>query len=235
MRQLIAENIMLASVKPAASARIAEAAPAPVPFPFPLPLPLPGLNTAPAEQPDLEIKPQLASAASGSEIGHIVSEATATIPQPPSLGSSAPIKPIPVRTYSVKLVPAKPTTPAPKAEQPKPAAAAPARLASATPTVLPSIAAPAEAALPPAPKLAPGTWVIQIGAFEDEGEAKERLTSAQSKANGLLGKASRYTERTTKGEKTYYRARFAGFDRTGAQQACRQLKRSDIDCMAFKI
>ena len=34
-----------------------------------------------------------------------------------------------------------------------------------------------------------GGWVIQVGAFEDESEAKERLASAQSKAARLLSKA----------------------------------------------
>ena len=80
-----------------------------------------------------------------------------------------------------------------------------------------------------------GGWAIQVGAFEDEGEAKQRLSSAQSKAASLLEKADAYTERTTKGDKTYYRARFAGFDRDQADAACRQLKRSDIACMALKI
>ena len=51
----------------------------------------------------------------------------------------------------------------------------------------------------------------------------------------MLKKADPYTERTTKGEKVYYRARFAGFDRDQAQAACKQLKRSDIACMALKI
>ena len=80
-----------------------------------------------------------------------------------------------------------------------------------------------------------GGWAIQIGAYEDEGEAKERLNSAQSKASSLLEKADAYTERTTKGDKTYYRARFAGFDRNRAHAVCRQLKRSEISCMALKI
>ena len=51
----------------------------------------------------------------------------------------------------------------------------------------------------------------------------------------MLKKADPYTERTTKGEKTYYRARFAGFDRDQAEAACKQLKRSDIVCISMKI
>jgi D-alanyl-D-alanine carboxypeptidase len=78
-------------------------------------------------------------------------------------------------------------------------------------------------------------WAIQIGAYEAETEAKQKLSAAKSKATGILGKADPYTERTTKGEKTYYRARFAGFDRDQAEAACKQLKRSDMACMALKI
>ncbi len=80
-----------------------------------------------------------------------------------------------------------------------------------------------------------GGWAVQIGAFEDESEAKQRLGAAQAKAAHLLGKADRYTERTVKGEKTFYRARFVGFDRDQAEAVCRQLKRSDMDCMALKF
>jgi D-alanyl-D-alanine carboxypeptidase len=84
------------------------------------------------------------------------------------------------------------------------------------------------------PPTAHSGWAIQVGAFEAEEEAKQRLTKAQSKA-AVLKKADPYTERTTKGEKTYYRARFAGFDRNQAEAACKQLKRNDIACMALKI
>jgi D-alanyl-D-alanine carboxypeptidase len=38
-----------------------------------------------------------------------------------------------------------------------------------------------------------------------------------------------------KGAKTYYRARFAGFDRDQAQETCKKLKRDDIACMALKL
>ena len=51
----------------------------------------------------------------------------------------------------------------------------------------------------------------------------------------MLHKAEAYIERTVKGAKTYYRARFAGFDRDQAEAACKRLKREDITCMAVKI
>jgi D-alanyl-D-alanine carboxypeptidase len=108
--------------------------------------------------------------------------------------------------------------------------------------VLPAAAAAAGKAIVPTasaaetkPAIARSGWAIQIGAFEAEAEAKERLSAAQTKAGGVLKKAAPYTERTTKGEKTYYRARFAGFDRDQAEAACKQLKRSDIVCISMKI
>jgi D-alanyl-D-alanine carboxypeptidase len=77
-------------------------------------------------------------------------------------------------------------------------------------------------------------WIIQIGAYESESEAKQHLDAAQSKAKSLLGRADPFTETITKGDKTLYRARFAGLDKEQAEATCRQLKRSDIACMTIK-
>jgi D-alanyl-D-alanine carboxypeptidase len=80
-----------------------------------------------------------------------------------------------------------------------------------------------------------GGWVVQVGAYEDQGEAKQHLNSAKSKVSGILEKAEAYIERTVKGAKTYYRARFAGFDREQAEAVCKRLKREDITCMTVRI
>ena len=80
-----------------------------------------------------------------------------------------------------------------------------------------------------------GGWAIQVGAYEDEGEAKQHLSTAKSKVSRALEKAEPYIERTVKGAKTYYRARFAGFDRDQAEAVCKRLKREDVACMALKI
>ncbi|MGA7517756.1 MAG: SPOR domain-containing protein, partial [Pseudolabrys sp.] len=77
-------------------------------------------------------------------------------------------------------------------------------------------------------------WLIQVGALPDEKEAQQRLETAQSKAKGLLGKADMFTERTEKGDKVLYRARFAGLEKNQAEAACKHLKRSDIPCMLLK-
>jgi D-alanyl-D-alanine carboxypeptidase len=87
----------------------------------------------------------------------------------------------------------------------------------------------------PAPrKVMHSGWIIQVGAYTDETEAKERLTSAKSHASKLLGDADPFTETFVKDEKTYYRARFAGLDKEKAQAACRYLKRKDFGCFAIR-
>jgi D-alanyl-D-alanine carboxypeptidase len=74
-------------------------------------------------------------------------------------------------------------------------------------------------------------WLIQVGALESVMAAKERLGSAQTSAAKILKQADPFTEKVVKGDKTLYRARFAGLDKSQAEAACRALKRSDIPCM----
>jgi D-alanyl-D-alanine carboxypeptidase len=92
--------------------------------------------------------------------------------------------------------------------------------------------APRQAA-PPAAALHSG-WVIQVGAFDVEREAREKLNAVQAKAAQILGRASPFTEAVAKGDKTLYRARFAGMQKDQAEAICRQLKRNDIACMIIK-
>jgi D-alanyl-D-alanine carboxypeptidase len=88
----------------------------------------------------------------------------------------------------------------------------------------------------PAPPQAHGRggWLIQIGAYDAEAEARQHLSAAQSQAHATLAAAEPFTERVQKGDKALYRARFAGFDRGAAEAACRELKRSDFECMAVR-
>jgi D-alanyl-D-alanine carboxypeptidase len=126
-----------------------------------------------------------------------------------------PVKAEPVKAEPVKAEPVKPE--APKRE---------AKSVIAWPES-------AKAESPPQAR-ARGGWLIQIGAFEGEDEAKQHLSAAQLKATTALAAADPYTERVQKGDKALYRARFAGFDRNSAEAACRQLKRNDFQCMALK-
>jgi len=79
-----------------------------------------------------------------------------------------------------------------------------------------------------------GGWMIQVGAFDDEKDAKQRLDVCQSKIKDVLAKADPFTEKVSKGEKSLYRARFAGLDKDQAERACKQLKHGDIPCMLLK-
>ena len=76
--------------------------------------------------------------------------------------------------------------------------------------------------------------MIQVGAFDVEAEAKDRLTSVQDLAKDLLGAADPFTEKVQKGDRAIYRARFAGLDQEHAEAACKHLKHSDIACMTLK-
>jgi D-alanyl-D-alanine carboxypeptidase len=163
------------------------------------------------------------------------------VPTPASL--PVPAAAPPVRTAPAAQLPEPPSTvvvasteapsiagaPQAKAESPKTEQAKPE----------PAKSEPAKPALasaePSAAQIrARGGWIIQIGAFEGEDEAKEHLSDARHKAPTMLAAADPFTERVRKGDKALYRARFAGFERAMAEAACKQLKRSDIACITVK-
>lgn len=148
----------------------------------------------------------------------------------PKPGSRDPIKPLLVKTIHI-------TGTVRTAEHlQKPATPVPA----ARPVVLASISEDKPAPIRPAPEsheasAHPHTgWMIQVGAFDDEHEAREHLSIAQAKFKRLLRGADPFTEKVVKGEKALYRARFAGLDKDQAQEACRHLKRNDIACLTLK-
>jgi len=168
----------------------------------------------------------------------------------PEPGSTAPIKPRPVKTVTVEpasmqvaaLPPLPPNNRAPatatnrfataprvttvKRDQP-PALAKASDASNAT-------ASADSGSLPVPAAKSRGSYMIQVGAFDDVKEAKQRLVQAQSTAKSQLGRADPYTERISKGEKALYRARFAGLHRSEAEAACKHLKRSDIPCLLLK-
>jgi D-alanyl-D-alanine carboxypeptidase len=79
-----------------------------------------------------------------------------------------------------------------------------------------------------------GGWIIQIGAYANEQQARERLAEARARAASVLAKSSPYAEKATKGRGEFYRARFAGFDEASAKHACETLKKNDFSCFAAK-
>jgi hypothetical protein len=133
-----------------------------------------------------------------------------------------------------------------------PQPSAPARRPAPVPTAEPEVAAASTPwPLPGHSELRPGAlayaasqaaqphtvhsgWMIQVGAFPALEEAKQRLSSVQSRAARFLGSADAFTEPLSKGETTWYRARFAGLDKEQAEAACNYLKHNDVDCMTIK-
>jgi D-alanyl-D-alanine carboxypeptidase len=169
----------------------------------------------------------------------------------PRPGTAEPINPVKVKTITVKAgnmqtAMVVPMSPSPTAMVAPPhfakSAPAPAMVAPAAPEAQPAVYEVASAnSVPvttastmPRPAHPRGPWIIQVGAFPKETEAKDRLREAQSLAKGLLAKADPFTERVTRGAQELYRARFAGFDQSTAEAACKYFKRNEIACMAIK-
>jgi D-alanyl-D-alanine carboxypeptidase len=160
--------------------------------------------------------------------------AVAAAPQQPAAFAS-------VRAPLPAPVPAAPSTIIVASNEPAPLAAAarvePAKPELTKPEATKANLAKAEAAMPQAavPHVhARGGWLVQVGAFDGEDEARQHLSAAQLKVPAMLATAEPFTERVQKGDKALYRARFAGFDKAAAEATCKLLKRSDIDCMALK-
>jgi D-alanyl-D-alanine carboxypeptidase len=150
-----------------------------------------------------------------------------------TLAAVAPLEAAPLPPAPAPVLAAANPAPAPRAGV---LGKLPAMMAAAKEA--PVLAAKAEeASFPSAPsrQASRSGWAIQVGAYEDVGEAKQRISAAKSRITQVNGKAEAYIERTVKGAKTYYRARFAGFDRGQAEAVCKRLKHDDIACMALKI
>jgi D-alanyl-D-alanine carboxypeptidase len=79
-------------------------------------------------------------------------------------------------------------------------------------------------------------WIIQIGATDSEGAAKQLLSSARAAGNKALASARPFTETINRNGATLYRARFGGFgDQRQAQTACSTLKAASFTCVAVKL
>jgi D-alanyl-D-alanine carboxypeptidase len=245
MRELIGKYIKIASLdkkplQPPAAADSDKVAAAPAPVPSAPPLAYAATPSGPA--------PQLA-AIPAARFG-------------PPPGSTEPIKPNAVKTYKVKAANMKvlgEASPADNRFAPVASAGSVTTISTvksadttnattmqplgAKPGILGTIPAKALEAQNSVPadakfdakmdsRARPG-WMIQVGAFPGEPEAKQRLAAARAKATEL-GHADPFTEKVAKGDKTLYRARFAGMDKDQAENACKTLRRGEIPCMLMK-
>jgi len=218
-------------------------------------------RTAPVQTASLAPMPALVPVAAAPAAAPQPSAVTPTVPAQAETRAGAPTTRADIATAApnvdLKVAQAEPSVPATPAREPAPAKSVEVAPAQIQPVhAQPAQAQPAQmqpAQIEPAPiehagvakvqtvpsYSAPAThthggWLIQIGAFDDEADAKQHLTAAQSKVHVALAAKDPFTERVQKGDKALYRARFAGFDKSTAEAACRALKRSDFECMALK-
>jgi D-alanyl-D-alanine carboxypeptidase len=196
-------------VKAGGAVQTASIAPLQLPVPAETPAPAVSATPAPAKTAVLPFPPP---GTRPGAIGGLPSRITTT-------GSIADSMPAPI---------AAPTPPSGAASSaPAPSAPAPSAPAPVTPT-------PTHSAAAAAAQQVHAGWIIQVGAFPAEGEAKQRLSTVQSKAARFLASADAFTESVSKGESVLYRARFAGLGKEQAEAACNYLKRNDVDCMTIR-
>src|SRR5262249_20178366 len=131
-------------------------------------------------------------------------------PAPRAIAAPAPTSP-PAPPPAAAAPPASPAPVTPPAAEPPAASVQPAKVGSAGSSAPVPTASAASVTKPR------GGWLIQIGALPDENEARQRLETAQTKAKSLLAKADPFTERTEKGDKVLFRARFAGLEKDQAE------------------
>ncbi len=117
-------------------------------------------------------------------------------------------------------------------QNPPPPDSIEALLARPEPTEVP----PAELASPPppSPPIAGGAFQIQVGAFHSQTEAERQLATIRERAGGLLLNRAAVTTPLRQGDKTLYRARYAGFEaQATAAGVCSALKRLSISCLVM--
>jgi D-alanyl-D-alanine carboxypeptidase len=186
------------------------------------------LSALPSNSQQLVPAPAAANAANVTTITTVRSDPPLAAPP---LAAAPPVAPVPPAPVVAAPWPAAAQPAPPPVAAPEPP---PTKFATATASNAPAASTPVAAVSAEAPAKPRGGWLIQVGALPDEQEARQRLETAQSKAKSLLGKADPFTERTEKGDKVLFRARFAGLEKGQAEAACKHLKRSDIPCMLLK-
>jgi D-alanyl-D-alanine carboxypeptidase len=108
------------------------------------------------------------------------------------------------------------------------------RTGSPPPSTTAALPRPAPAARAASATSGRGGFQVQIGAFQSQSEAEQRLATARQAAADLLGAAAPATQQVQQGAKTLFRARFTGFDSPGATRTCDGLKKLKIDCFVMK-
>ena len=200
------------------------AAPTTQPASAPVVLPRPGV-------PAVEQRSVVASAEPSAVIAPAEPQPIKSGLAPAPRSQTEPAKPVAAKSEPTKSEVAKSEVARTEIAKSEPANPEPAKSEAAARSEAPKSET---ASAYPARIHARGGWLIQIGAFDGENEAKQHLSAAQTKVHTMLAAADPFTERVQKGDKSLFRARFAGFDKATADAACRQLKRNDFECMTVK-
>jgi D-alanyl-D-alanine carboxypeptidase len=79
-----------------------------------------------------------------------------------------------------------------------------------------------------------GGYHVQVGAYESEEEAMRRLARVQEDAGKTLAGADPVAVAFAASDRTWYRARFTGFDESRAHTTCQSLKKRKIDCVVMR-
>ncbi len=217
-----------------------EPAPAPVQAPVKVASATPQATTtpsAPAPQPIPERKPLDLNALRPVVASATGASSTTTPSSGPTIRWQKGPDAVPQNTQAYAALPAE-AAPAP-VQRPALQAKTEERVPASAPAPVKTAAAKVEPAKAEEPKKAERPtvtgWVIQLGATDDEEKAKAMLDAAKSKSGNVLAKASPFTEKVTKDGSTLYRARFSGFDESGAaERACKTLKKSGFACFASR-
>jgi D-alanyl-D-alanine carboxypeptidase len=93
-------------------------------------------------------------------------------------------------------------------------------------------AAPAASSASPRPTN--GGYLIQVGAFASEAEARRHLDTVIGRAGDVLKDRRPTAVQAQVGARSVYRARFAEFDSAAANAACSTLRQQKVDCMVLK-
>jgi D-alanyl-D-alanine carboxypeptidase len=166
-------------------------------------------------------------------------QSTSPAPRPEVLSAAAPALPPNASQPSAQIAARWPSTGSATNEPPTDFASA-NPTAKLSPQAMPSVAKAPEVEprdVEPERNVKPrahGSWLIQIGAFDGEDEAKRRLTAVRLKLSAAIAGTEPSIERGRRGSKAVYRARFTGFDKASAESACKQLKRGAFECIALQ-
>jgi len=147
-------------------------------------------------------------------INQALAEAHAT-PAPASVAQSQRPSPRPRRLAAAQTAPA------------------PAAIVTSTPAAARPEAAPKPAAAEPAPaKVASGSAMVQIGAFDSDALAKGEWQRVSGKFGNLFSGKSRVVQEAQSGGRTFWRLRAGGFEsKDEARRFCAALIAGGVDCI----